>query len=130
MAYGSTPESIRQRLGSSIFDEALGVLDMISKTPEQRRYYNARLKWELDENTRRAAEEAARAACHAEGLAEGEARGEARGEAKGVAIGKAQLVRVLQELLGLQESEELELLKLTVAELDAMIVTLRNQFRK
>ena len=99
---------------------------MISKTPEQRRYYNARLKWELDENTRRAAEEAARAACHAEGLAEGEARG----EAKGVAIGKAQLVRVLQELLGLQESEELELLKLTVAELDAMIVTLRNQFRK
>jgi predicted transposase/invertase (TIGR01784 family) len=125
-AYGSSPESIRQRLGSSIFDEALGVLDMISKTPEQRRYYNARLKWELDENTRRAAEEAARAACHAEGLAEGEARG----EAKGVAIGKAQLVRVLQGLLGLQESEESELLKLTMAELDAMIVTLQNQFPK
>jgi hypothetical protein len=77
------------------------------------RYYNARLKWELDENTRRAAEEAARAACHAEGLAEG----------------KVQQVRMLQGLLDQQESDELELLKLPMAELDAMIATLKSQLR-
>lgn len=51
-ALGSTPEALKKRLSSPIFEEAIGVLEMISKTPEQRRHYDARLKWQLDENTR------------------------------------------------------------------------------
>jgi len=40
------------RLPDPVFQRAVGVLEMISRTPDQRRHYDARLKWELDENTR------------------------------------------------------------------------------
>lgn len=132
-AYGSSPELVRQRLRSPIFDEALGVLEMISKTPDQRRYYNARLKWELDENTRRAAEEAAREASRAEGMAEGMAEGIAEGIAEGLARGeargKANQVRMLQGLLGLQPTEISELINLAISDLDGMIDHFQSQLR-
>jgi hypothetical protein len=70
-ARGRTAEAIRSRLASPVFVEAIGVLEMVSKTPEQRRYYQARLKWELDENSRRFAEAAAREESKARGMAEG-----------------------------------------------------------
>ena len=54
------------------FAEAAGVLEMISQTPEQLTFYNARLKFQRDEAARLA---------HA--TQEGEARGEARGRQEG-----------------------------------------------
>ncbi len=51
-AHGANPAEIRTRLPSSVFEEAIGVLEMISQTAEQRMLYFARLKAQLDENTR------------------------------------------------------------------------------
>ncbi len=136
-AYGSSPKKMRQRLVSPVFEEAIGVLEMISKNPEQRRYYNARLKWELDENTRREAEEAARLASreagwtegNASGKAEGKAEGRAEGKVEGIAYGKAEQIRMLQGFLG-QPLETLErLLEIPIVEMESIISDLQNQLR-
>ena len=71
---------------------------MISRTPDQRRHYDARLKWELDENTRIQT-----------AFDEGEARGEARGEVRGEARVRIELIRTLENLLQMQMSSDAEL---------------------
>jgi len=40
------------RLPDPVFKRTVEVREMISRIPDQRRRYHARLKWELDENTR------------------------------------------------------------------------------
>jgi hypothetical protein len=47
-----TPEEIRQLFPDQEFSEAAGVLEMISRTPEQLMAYNARLKFQRDEAAR------------------------------------------------------------------------------
>ncbi len=135
-AKGSDQSILRQRLDSQIFDEAIGVLEMISRSPEQRRYYQARLKWELDENTRRHAEEVARAALQAEaiaakesGLAEGRQEGLAEGRQEGRVEGRAEQIRMLQELLGSAPTETATLLQMPLAALDDLVSELQNQLR-
>ncbi|MFM7976247.1 MAG: hypothetical protein ACKN82_07730 [Pirellula sp.] len=59
---------------------------MISRTPDQRRHYDARLKWELDENTRIQT-----------AFEEGEARV------------RIELIRTLENLLQMQMSSDAEL---------------------
>jgi predicted transposase/invertase (TIGR01784 family) len=120
-ALGSSPSELQERLSSPIFEEAIGVLEMISRTPEQRRYYNARLKWQLDENTRREDEEAARAASMAEGIAEGIAEGEARGEIK--------LIRALEELLQMPISLDEAFRGKTLEELQLQASSLQEKIR-
>jgi len=51
-AAGSSVEEISSRLDEEEFTEAAGVLDMISKTPQQRAAYEARLKFQRDEEAR------------------------------------------------------------------------------
>ena len=65
--------------------EAAGVLEMISQTPEQRLLYNARLKFQRDEESR---------------LLEARENGIQVGRQEGVIVGR---VLVLQELLGLRQ---------------------------
>ena len=89
-AEGSTVEELLDRLPDPVFKRAVRVLEMISRTPDQRRHYDARLKWELDENTRIQT-----------AFEEGEARGEARV--------RIELIRTLEELLRLQISSDAEL---------------------
>jgi hypothetical protein len=72
-AKGSTVDQLLSQLRDPVFERATGVLQMISRTPDQRRHYDARLKWELNENTRIQT-------AFEEGAAKGEARGEARGK--------------------------------------------------
>jgi predicted transposase/invertase (TIGR01784 family) len=74
----STPEELRRQLPDPVFTEAIGVLEMIAKNPEERRFYESRLKMQRDETAR---------------LEAAEARGEAIGR-----------VRVLQSLAGVEES--------------------------
>ena len=64
------------------FTEAAGVLEMISKTPEQQMQYDARRKFQMDEAAR---------------LEQARNEGEAKGFKKGELVGR---VRVFQELLG------------------------------
>ena len=70
--------------------EAAGVLEMISQTPEQLMLYNARLKFQRDEEARLQY-----------AIQVGEARGEARGAARGLKVGR---ITLLQELLGIRLS--------------------------
>jgi hypothetical protein len=117
-ARGRTAEAIRSRLASPVFVEAIGVLEMISKTPEQRRYYQARLKWELDENSRRLAEAAARE------------ESEARGMAEGLSQANIKQVRMLQGLLQLSQSDIETLQQLSVEQLESIIENLQAQLRE
>jgi Trk K+ transport system NAD-binding subunit len=93
-AEGSTVEELLERLPDPVFKRAVGVLEMISRTPDQRRHYDARLKWELDENTRiqTAFEE-------------------------GEALGRIELIRTLENLLQMQISSDAELRGKSIAEL-------------
>jgi len=58
---------------------------MISRTPDQRRHYDARLKWELDENSR---------------IQTAFEEGEIKGREEGEVVGKN---RMLQDLLSLPQ---------------------------
>jgi predicted transposase/invertase (TIGR01784 family) len=115
-AKGSMPGALKKRLPSPIFGEAIGVLEMISKTPEQRRYYDARMKWERDENTRIALAKAEMEKLKAE-------------TEKAVADGKIGQVHLLQGLLAESTSDVGMLRTMTLGELDKLIESLNAKVR-
>ena len=108
----STAEELKQRLADPVFAEAAGVLEMIARSPEERRYYESRLKMQRDEQAR---------------LEAAEERGEARGRAEGEAIGR---VKLLEQLAGLPESSADALRQHTLEELAAMENELQRQLRE
>ena len=108
-AKGSMPDALRTRLPSPVFGEAIGVLEMISKTPDQRRYYDARMKWERDESTRIA-------------LAKAELE-------KAVADGKLGQIHLLQGLLGEPMSKPEALRSMSPSALDELIEGLNTKVR-
>ena len=105
-AEGSTVEELLDRLPDPVFKRAVGVLEMISRTPDQRRHYDARLKWELDENTRIQT-----------AFEEGEARV------------RIELIRTLEELLRLQISSDAELRGKSLEELQQRAQFLQDIIR-
>ena len=99
--------------------EAAGVLEMISQTPEQLLLYNARLKFQRDEEARlRKAEE--------DGRLEGFREGEMIGEARGLKLGR---ITLLQELLGIRPSTAEEFAGFDEAQLKELEVQLQHQLR-
>ncbi|MBL8889883.1 MAG: Rpn family recombination-promoting nuclease/putative transposase [Planctomycetaceae bacterium] len=129
-AQGRSHEAIQRRLPSPIFAEALGVLEMISRHPEQRRYYQARLKWELDENTRLAAEAAAREESERRGRLEGQLEGRLEGRLEGQAQERIRMIQSFQTLLGQPGMDEAELNRLDFAQLGVLLEDLQMQIRK
>ena len=97
---------------------------MISRTPDQRRHYDARLKWELDENTRiqTAFEEG-----ETKGREEGETKGREEGREEGELFGK---IRMLQNLLSLPQSTDDALHPSSRTELETLVTELQAQLRK
>jgi predicted transposase/invertase (TIGR01784 family) len=93
------------------FSEAAGVLEMISRTPEQLMAYNARLKFQRDEVARILQ-------ARLEGRQEGEEIGEARGR-----------IVILQELLGQRVWTPEDFAKCEAAELIALANQLQQQLR-
>lgn len=92
---------------------------MISKTPEQRRYYDARMKWERDEATRVALMEKAKAEME-----------KAQAEAENaVANGKVGQIHLLQGLLGESTSSAEALRAIPLGDLDEMIEGLQTKVR-
>ena len=87
-----TVNDVRRMFADQEFTEAAGVLEMISKTPEQQMQYDARRKFQMDEAARL---EQARN--------EGEAKGLREGLQKGALLGR---IRLLQELLGIAPSAD------------------------
>jgi flagellar biosynthesis/type III secretory pathway protein FliH len=97
---------------------------MISRTPDQRRHYDARLKWELDENTRiqTAFEEG-----EIKGREEGETKGREEGREEGELFGK---IRMLQNLLSLSQSTDDALRPRSRTELETLVTELQAELRK
>ena len=91
---------------------------MISRTPDQRRHYDARLKWELDENTRIQT-----------AFEEGEAKGMIEGEARGEARVRIELIRTLENLLQMQISSDAELRGKSLEELRQRAENLQELIR-
>jgi predicted transposase/invertase (TIGR01784 family) len=113
-AKGSTVEGLRGRLFDPVFEKAIGVLEMIQKTPEQRRQYEDRLRAERDEKAR---------------LQTAIEEGEARGKAEGKSEEKANTIRLLQGLLMQELSSTADLQAQPLEELDRRIADLQLQFR-
>lgn len=100
-------DELAEHLVDDEFREAAGVLEMISKSPEERQYYEARMKFLRDEAMRlRAARE--------------------EGQDEGILAGKIQL---LQELLGEEVTGKKDLLQRGSDELSGMIAELQQRLR-
>jgi len=115
------PETIRRLLPEPEFEEALGVLEMITRTPEQQLLYNSRLKFQRDETARL---EYAKEQGRSEGRTEGRLEGEQVGQIRGEQIGR---IRVLEQMLSLPPSSSDELAKLSSVELAAKADDLQRQ---
>jgi predicted transposase/invertase (TIGR01784 family) len=111
-ANGSSVDELLDRLPDPVFERAVGVLEMISRTPDQRRHYDARLKWELDENTR---------------IQTAFEEGEIKGREEGELFGK---IRMLQNLLNFPLSTDEVLHPRSRIELESLVTELQAQLRK
>ncbi len=100
------------------YQEAIGVLDMISKNPEDRQFYEARLKFLRDQHSQIEAAKQAVQDAREEGREEGLQRGELRGK-----------IHILQEMLGDPVSANLELNSRPLSELNTLIAQLQSRLR-
>ena len=110
------PDVLAGQLGESAYREAIGVLEMISKSPEDLQYYEDRLKFLRDERGKLAA-------AREEGREEGRQEGRQEGKLAG-------MVQALQEYLGDRVSTDEELLASSVAVLTAQLQQLRERLNK
>ncbi len=114
-AQGSTPRELLKRLTDPTFAEALEILQMVQRNPDERLRYESRLKAELDRITEiESAEE------------RGLERGLERGRAEGEALGK---IRALQSILNCSEITDKDFAALDEAALNALIAQLQKQIR-
>jgi len=106
-------DELAEQLVDAEFCEAAGVLDMISKSPEDRQFYESRMKFLHDAEARLIA-----------AREEGREEGMERGAAKGSLAGK---IQVLQSLLGDDESRMQDLMQLGNDELSAILLELQER---
>ena len=97
---------------------------MISKTPQERMLYNARIKFQRDEASKLLYAQREGIAI---GIAEGKAIGKAEGKAEGEQIGA---IHLLQRLLSLPATAEEQLSQMTIDSRDAIVADLTEQLRK
>jgi predicted transposase/invertase (TIGR01784 family) len=109
------------------YQEAIGVLDMISRNPEDRQFYDARLKFLRDQQSQLDAamqegmnkgREEGREVGREEGLEEGLERGELRGK-----------IITLQEILGDPLTSKDELDSRPLSELNSLVAHLQRRLR-
>ena len=126
-----TTEEIRQQLPAPEFAEAAGVLSMISRTPENRMLYDARLKFQRDEESRlRRARQEGRSEGIEEGLQLGLEKGLEKGIEKGIEKGAiAGRIILLQQLLNLPQATIPELTVRELTELVGLEEQLQHQLR-
>ena len=105
-------EELATRLVEAEFREAAGVLEMISQSPEERQFYEARLKFLHDAEARLIA-----------------AREEGRVEGRSVEGSMAGKIQLLQQLLGEEEASLQELLQRSHADLAHLLSTLQERLR-
>ncbi len=134
-----TPNEISRLFPDREIAEAAGVLEMISRTPEQRLLYNARLKFQRDDAARlqKAHEDALAEGLQEglqegiqkglqEGLQEGLQKGLQKGRQEGVLVGR---ITLLQQLLGVPQSTLEELAGYDEARLNDLAEQLQHQLQ-
>lgn len=110
-AEGLEAEELAARLVDNEFREAAGVLEMISKSPEDRQFYEARMKFLHDEEAR---------------LIAAREEGREEGATHGTLIGK---IQILQEILGGSVAGTPELLQRSSDELSELLSELQERLR-
>ncbi len=111
----SSPKDLFRKLPDAVFVEATGVLEMIARNPEEKRLYEARLKFQRDEQAR--LEYA---------IEEGEIKGKIKGKIEGKIEGK---ITAFQEILELPLSKPEELAAMTPEELASLTSELQQLIR-
>ena len=134
-AENMTLDDVRRLFPEIEFSEAAGVLDMISKNPEQRQQYEARLKFQRDEAARLEGAisegisegiKKGRVEGRQEGLQEGMEKGIEVGIQKGALLGR---ITLLQELLGIFEPTEQELTRFDEVQMLELAEDLKRRLR-
>jgi len=118
-----TPEEIRELLPDPEFVEAAEILEMIKQTPEKMHEYSARMKLRLDEAARLqyAQEEALE-----QGREQGREIGREIGREEGKLFGE---IRILQELLGIEQATDDQLAGYDLTKLKALSQRLRKKLQ-
>lgn len=140
MASHLDAEQLRKLLADAPFQKAIGIVEMISRTPEQRRIHDARQKslrdqaWIL-EGTREAAIKEGRQEGRQEGRKEGRQEGIEAGRQEGIELGiqrgdRRGKIHLLQQLLGEPLTPDEALGRLELAEMDTMITALLSRVPK
>lgn len=133
-------DKLRRLLPEAPYQKAIGILEMISRTPSQRDLYEARQKairdaaWKLDEATKEARREGREAGLQ-EGREEGRQQGRQEGREVGLQMGREEgmrlgQIRLLQQLLSEPLSEPSEFDGLTLTELDERIAALQSRLQR
>ena len=112
-------DELAEQLVDDEFREATGVLEMISKSPEDRQFYEARMKYLHDE-------EARLIAAREKGREEGREKGREVGREEGSLAGR---IPLLQQLLGEQETSTSDLLQRGSDELTKLLSDLQDRLR-
>ncbi len=121
-AHEYEPKALAKLLPQPAIQQATDTLSRIAQVTEDKAMYDARekairdRKWELS-------------ATYREGEREGERKGEIKGETKGRIESKIETIRMLQGLLHTPLSEEQDLRKLTLEQLQAMTNDLQEKLR-
>ncbi len=108
-------DELSRQLSEPAFAEAVGVLEMIARTPEDRQFYEARQKFLHDEQARLIA-------ARQEGREEGERIGLTKGKLAGQ-------IQMLQGLLGESKESDRDLEMLSVEHLQEQLAELEQRFR-
>ena len=109
----------RYNIEMQIFEEAAGVLEMISQSPEDRHFYEARMKFLHDE-------EARLIAAREEGRVEGREEGREEGMARGTLIGK---IQTLEEIVGDSVTSTNDLQRHDSDQLVSLLAELQSRLR-
>ncbi|MDA1017020.1 MAG: Rpn family recombination-promoting nuclease/putative transposase, partial [Planctomycetota bacterium] len=120
-------DELAEQLIDSEYREAAGVLEMISKSPEEQQFYEARMKFLHDNEGRLiAAREEGREEGLEQGREQGLEQGREQGLEKGSIVGR---IQALQELLGDEASSLAELSAREQAELASVLSDLQSRLR-
>ncbi len=122
------PVTLANLLRDPAYHEAIGVLQMISKSPEDLQYYEDRLKFLRDERgTLLAAKQEGEQLGLAKGREEGREVGREEGREEGKLAGK---IQTLQELLGETVTSDDELLSRDRETLTTVLTSLQSRLRR
>ncbi|MEM7561297.1 MAG: hypothetical protein AAF394_19400 [Planctomycetota bacterium] len=110
-AANTEPEELSDLLGDPAFREAIGVLEMISESPDDYQYYEDRLKFLRDEAGKlRAAKQ--------------------EGREEGAIEATAATVRLLESLLEIHQTAASELISHSLESLQAKVEELQERLRR